>query len=290
LRATCCPAADGLASQNGRCMSNPAVSVIVPMHNAAEHVLDQVTALANQAAVGLDFEVIWVDNGSDDGTFELVTEATRGDARMRVISASELRSSYFARNEGVATARGEVLLFCDADDVVDDEWVRSMTTALADWDLVAGALQTASGEPPAVPSDPVLGFLPAAPTASLAIRRRTFESLGGFESSIPHGGDTALCWNAQVRGLRFGYAPEAVVLYRRKATEWARVKRLWTQGRWYRYWAEPFVSFGAPAPTIPAAIRRTIDHSILPAFKHPSKHQARGALWNIAVIARRRTT
>ena len=266
-------------------MSNPAVSVIVPMRNAADHVLEQVTALSNQAAAGIDFEVIWVDNGSDDGTLELVTAATRGDERMHVLSASAVRSSYFARNEGVAIARGEVLLFCDADDVADEEWVGAMTAALADLDVVAGALKATTDEPPAVPSDPVLGFLPAAPTANLAIRRTTFDALGGFESSIPHGGDTALCWRAQVQGLRFGYAPDGVVLYRRRATEWGRMKRLWTQGRWYRYWAEPFVALGAPAPTIAAAIRRTIDKSILPALKHPARHQARGALWNLAVIA-----
>ena len=266
------------------------------MRNAAQHVLEQVTALSNQTPREIDFEVIWVDNGSSDATLQLVTGATRGDDRMHVISASRVRSSYFARNEGVANARGEVLLFCDADDVVAVGWVQSMTSALADLDLVAGALKLRSDEPPEVPSDPVLGFLPAAPTASLAIRRTTFDALGGFESSIPHGEDTALCWRAQVQGLRLGYAPDAVVLYRRRASEWARMKRLWTQGRWYRYWAEPFVPLGAPEPTVVAAIRRTIDLSILPALKHPARHQARGALWNLAVIAsciskpKRRTT
>ena len=63
------------------------------------------------------------------------------------------------------------------------------------------------------------------------------------------------------------------------------MKRLWTQGRWYRYWAEPFVPLGAPAPTIVAAIRRTIDLLDPPRAEAPGPPPSRGALWNLAVIA-----
>ena len=60
---------------------------------------------------------------------------------MRVISAPEVRSSYFARNQGVAAAKGDLVLFCDADDVVDKHWIQSMVTALADLDVVGGSLK-----------------------------------------------------------------------------------------------------------------------------------------------------
>ncbi len=63
------------------------------------------------------------------------------------------------------------------------------------------------------------------------------------------------------------------------------MKRIWTQGRWYREWVSPFVPLGADAPTIRAALRRTVDQAVLPALKNPRRDHARVALWNLAVIS-----
>ena len=255
------------------------------MHNAAEHVLEQVNALANQSTSEVEFEVIWVDNGSSDGTLQLVAEAIRGDDRMRVISAPEVQSSYFARNRGVALAKADLVLFCDADDVVDAHWVQSMASALRDLDIAGGALRLGIGKPPVVVSEPLHHFLPAAPTANLGVRKLTFEALGGFNGFIPSGEDWALCWRAQLAGFRFGFAPGAIVLHRPRRTAWERRKQRWTQGRWYRVWSAPFVPVGADAPTVRAASRRIVQQALLPAMRHPRRYHARIALWNMAVIS-----
>jgi len=256
------------------------------MRNAAEHVLEQVRALANQAPATIDFEVIWVDNGSSDGTLRLVADSIRDDTRMRVVSAPEVRSSFFARNRGVAHAQADVFLFCDADDVVDQHWVRSMASALADLDVVGGALvSNADGSVAVEVTAPAHHFLPAGATANMGVRRGAFEALGGFNSLIRSGEDVALCWRAQVRGLRFGFAPDATVLYRRRKTEWARMGQWWIRGRWYREWASPFVDLGADAPTIAASLRRIVNEAIRPAMRHPRRWHARVALWNLAVIS-----
>ncbi len=253
------------------------------MRNASEHVLEQVTALANQSAVGIDFEVIWVDNGSTDGTAELVTKSIRGDQRMQVVSAPEVRSSYFARNRGAALAQADLLLFCDADDVADERWVQSMATALKDMDVVGGSLMLDS-DTPAMTAGVFFGFLPAAPTANLGFRRDAFAELGGFNAEIPSGDDIAMCWRAQLQGFRFGFAPDAVVLHRRRPTEWTRAQRIWAQGKSYRDWVLPFVALGAEAPTVGAALRRIVERALIPAIKKPQRDHARVVLWNLAVI------
>ncbi len=147
------------------------MSVIVPMRNAAEHVLEQVTALANQSVETAHFEVIWVDNGSSDGTLQLVAEAIRGYKRCVRFRQPEVRSSYFARNRELPWPSGPTFSsFCDADDVVDKRWVQSMATCARRtgrrrW------LPDADSITPAVAAGVFFGFLPAAPTANLGIRR-----------------------------------------------------------------------------------------------------------------------
>ena len=143
------------ARQNGLHMSTPAVSVIVPMRNAAEHVLEQVSRIGEPNGGGDRLR-------GDLGRQRLFgrnpaarRRATRGDDRMRVVSAPEVRSSYFARNQGVALAQADLLLFCDADDVVDQHWVQSMASALDHLDVVGGALKLDGRRNSGGPAEPV---------------------------------------------------------------------------------------------------------------------------------------
>lgn len=90
--------------------TSPRVSVIVPAYNAAwcvRRALDSVLAQTWR-----DFELIVVDDGSDDGTGEIL--AGYG-AALRVVSKANGGLSS-ARNAGIAAARGEYVAFLDADD------------------------------------------------------------------------------------------------------------------------------------------------------------------------------
>ncbi len=111
-------------------MATPKASVIVPMYNASHYVLEQLEALASQSVPPDEYEVIWVDNGSTDATATMIGASIRHRPNMRLATAPEVPTSYFARNIGAAHARGDVYLFCDADDVVNHHWVASMTAAL----------------------------------------------------------------------------------------------------------------------------------------------------------------
>ena len=170
----------GAARHNDRQMSNPDVSVIVPMRNAAQHVLEQVTALANQTPPEIDFEVIWVDNGSSDGTLQLVTER---DPRRRP-HARDLRTQECARHtsletRGSRTPEANVLLFCDADDVVDVRLGAVDDIRARRFGRRRGALKLRSDEPPEVPSDPGARLPPGGTDRKpREFARTTFDALG----------------------------------------------------------------------------------------------------------------
>lgn len=89
------------------------VSLVVPVYNAAA---DLPVLLHDLAAQGLaDMEFVLVDDGSTDATPELLRAFAARDSRARVLSQANGGPSR-ARNAGIAAARGEVIVFADADD------------------------------------------------------------------------------------------------------------------------------------------------------------------------------
>ena len=91
----------------------PRVSVIVPAYNQARYLGAAIDSALNQT-LG-DLEVIVVDDGSTDGTEEVLRSCT--DPRMRYVHQANAGLSA-ARNTGISYARGEYLSFLDADDLL----------------------------------------------------------------------------------------------------------------------------------------------------------------------------
>jgi len=92
---------------------NPAISVVMPAHNAVEFVVDAVESILDQSFD--NFELVVVDDGSDDGTREHLEDYARRDGRVRVLSSSG-RGFVDAVMTGVQHARGPWIARMDADD------------------------------------------------------------------------------------------------------------------------------------------------------------------------------
>lgn len=90
------------------------LSVIVPVYNAEEYLSRCLDSLLNQGVE--DYEVICVNDGSTDGSLEILNGyAERYPTVMRIIN-QENGGVSVARNAGLDVARGDVIAFCDADD------------------------------------------------------------------------------------------------------------------------------------------------------------------------------
>ncbi|AXK76852.1 MULTISPECIES: glycosyltransferase family 2 protein [Mycobacteriaceae] len=96
-------------------MSNPRVSVVIPTYNRV-HVLGRAIASVLNQTVPVH-EVIVVDDGSDDGSSEMVIRLSRQDPRI-VLLRQARGGAPSARNRGIAYASGSLLAFQDS----DDEW------------------------------------------------------------------------------------------------------------------------------------------------------------------------
>ena len=105
-------------------MSNdiPAVSVIIPVYNAAEFLKDGLNSLLKQTL--REIEIICVDDGSTDGSLVILKEFEKADARIRVIH-QENQGAGAARNNGMDVARGKYLAFLDADDFFEKNMLKA---------------------------------------------------------------------------------------------------------------------------------------------------------------------
>jgi glycosyltransferase involved in cell wall biosynthesis len=246
-------------------LPSPRVSVVVPVLNGAATLSQQLQALAAQTYPGR-WELVVADNGSTDETARVVREWTGRLPCLRLVDASDRMSTNYARNVGAAAARGDLLAFCDADDVAMPGWLAAMVAALGSFDLVGGRLDDE------VLNDPVsrawrarpgvgglpsaLSFRPYATSANLGVRAEVLRALGGWNEDFVRGGtEVEFCWRAQLAGYRLGYAPDAVMQYRYRATRWAFAYQLYRYGRAEVQLFRAFRDRGAPRPSVYRACR-----------------------------------
>lgn len=200
-------------------MSEPVLSVVVCVLDGERWIGRQLDALRGQADPGVPWEVVVADNGSTDGTVELVRAAARDfPVPLRVVDASDLRSVGHARNVGALAARGELLAFCDCDDVVASDWVRAARAALADTPVAMGLLrelrEPIDEEAPVLNPGCLVGV--GIVSCNFAMRRRTFLDVGGFDVSLPPWGceDAELAIRVRACGYPITPAPEMLMYFR----------------------------------------------------------------------------
>lgn len=104
-------------------MNNGKVSVIIPVYNAVEYLHACFNSLLGQTY--LSWEAIFINDGSTDGSGELLQEVSAKDSRFVVLS-QENQGVSAARNRGMEAANGEYLYFFDADDRIEPELLKRM--------------------------------------------------------------------------------------------------------------------------------------------------------------------
>ncbi len=198
------------------------LSVVIPCFNEAQLLPVQLRALTVQRAPE-PWEIVVADNGSNDGSQEVVEELRRDFPSLRLVDASDRRGAAHARNVGARAACGEKLAFVDADDMVGEGWVAAMSAALDRHDFVCCRFEAERLNPPWVLkihrcpqqegpqqySHPP--YLSHAGGGGLGVRRVVHEAVGGFDEDLQALEDTDYCWRIQRRGIALAFAPDAVV-------------------------------------------------------------------------------
>jgi cellulose synthase/poly-beta-1,6-N-acetylglucosamine synthase-like glycosyltransferase len=219
----------------------PFVSIIIPAKNAAKTIARCIQAVLGQQNFAAPYEVIVVDDGSDD-----VTAAIANGFGVRVIRIEETVGPAAARNAGVAVAKGEILVFTDADCAPESHWLAEMIQPFEDPAVVGvrGAYRThQSGWVPrfvqqeyAFKYKLIAGFdsIDFIDTYSAAYRRKTFLENGGFEKAfpVPCVEDQEFSFRLARKGYRMVFAPDAIVYHHHDRSVGEYIRRKFGIGYW----------------------------------------------------------
>lgn len=244
------------------------LTVILTAHNRADLVEETLASLAEQVWDDGAWDVVLVDNDSTDHTPQILERwADKMPVPTRIVRATARRSPAHARNVGVAAATAPNVTFIDDDDLIADDWVAAMGTALRAHPLVAsrhdhrclndetlagyrGSFQT--GE---------IGVVFGVPVASgggLGCRRSLWNELGGQSESLGYGGeDIDFALRANLAGCPPVLAEDAVYHVRLRGG----VRRTFIQGHRFarsrvRLYRAHGTDFGAHPDPVTTVVRR----------------------------------
>jgi glycosyltransferase involved in cell wall biosynthesis len=234
----------GAVTEETRATGKPVVSVIIPVYNDAARLESCLEQLERQTYPREAFEVVVVDNESDDGV-EAVVEGHPG-----VRLAKESRpGSYAARNRGIQLSRGTILAFTDSDCLPAQDWIRAGVDCLEQLPgvgMVGGRVCTFPRTSRittlvelhqcvcAMNNQGHLERRNYSLTANLFAHARVFESVGLFDAELFSGGDVE--WGQRVHAANIGQAYGENVVVRHPARRSLREIRAkcvrTTGGRW----------------------------------------------------------
>lgn len=113
--------------------NNLKISVVIPAHNEEEDISRALeSVLASKYA---NKEIIVVNDGSTDKTPDIVKSFIKSDKSIKLINFKKGHSAAFARNRGAENAKGEILVFLDADTSVNPEFLKIVSNDFDKFDI-----------------------------------------------------------------------------------------------------------------------------------------------------------
>lgn len=101
------------------------ISVIVPVYNAANYIAKCIQSVQNQTFSS--WELILIDDGSQDNSLDIIRRFAIEDDRIKVIH-QENSGAGMARNNGIENARGDYIVFLDSDDYISEKYLSLLSS------------------------------------------------------------------------------------------------------------------------------------------------------------------
>ena len=189
------------------------LSVVLITRNGMPRLVDQLDAVLSQTWSGT-WELVVVDNDSDDATAQTLATMAAQEPRVRIINARQRRSVAYARNQGAEHARCSYVAFIDDDDLVGVGWLQNMAVSVSKYQYVAAQIDLhllnheilADARSSLTRSEiGHIGEIPMPAGATIAVRRDWFLAVGGADERFTAGAED-LDWAVRFH-IRYGIEP-----------------------------------------------------------------------------------
>jgi GT2 family glycosyltransferase len=200
----------------------PLASIVVPFFNLNDNVDQCIGSLLEQSSEGFTFEIIAVDNGSDDGTLVRLQSFA---PHIRVLQQS-IPGAAAARNCGIRAARGRYVAMIDGDCIAGRDWLAGLVTRAQD---LSGNIILGGPILPKEPDKLVAIFsrklfdqgkamtspkFPYAASGNMLVPRSLLLQLDLFDETFIRAHDVDFCWRALKKCVaQFVFVPEAKVFH-----------------------------------------------------------------------------
>jgi len=220
----------------------PLVSIIIPVRNRPEEIKECLNSLGDLDYPSERFEMIVVDDASDDQTPVVVSEFPA-----RLIALEKHKQASFCRNLAAREARGDILAFLDSDCLAASLWLKELIPVFKDPSLgaIGGMVDSYFDEKSLDRYEKVKSSLNMGPwmkrsskenpffyvpSCNLLVKRDLFLGHEGFREDFHVGEDVDLCWRLQNHGYHVEYRPTGKIFHKHRNQTWPFCKRRFEYG------------------------------------------------------------
>ena len=214
------------------------VSIVLPVLNAEKTIGSVLQILAEQSYPAKNYEIIVVDNGSSDRSTEIIRKFP-----VKLLHETRFPNSYYARNQGVLQATGDIIVFIDADCFPERDWLEILVRPFHDGSIGIVAGEVLSSHPNnliqrfyefsglLIQRHKVSHEMPAIGAGNVAFRRDIFDSVGLFDENFRWGGDNDFGRRVQEQtSYSIKFLPQARVYHYHRESFRALIKHAYTYG------------------------------------------------------------
>jgi len=202
----------------------PTVSIVVPVFNRKVYVSQLLASIESLTYPRDRFEVIMVDNGSTDGTWEMLVDAAKTlPFRFQCFkNPSEIKLPAASRNFGVSKASGDIIAFTDSDCMVSPGWLDAGALLFSETvGIVQGLTVLDATDPRPVLHHKVVPSAQGtyAETCNIFYKKELIQRVGGFDETMRTlndsgwGNDTDLAYRVKALGYKLVFCNEAKVIH-----------------------------------------------------------------------------